>query len=41
MVTVGTHCLLEDGREKWQSGEENKKRGGDWLAQIYRHNDVG
>ncbi|KAK5112190.1 hypothetical protein LTR85_011623 [Meristemomyces frigidus] len=26
-------------RENWQSGEENKKRGADWLAQIYRHND--
>ncbi|KAK5138405.1 hypothetical protein LTR08_003466 [Meristemomyces frigidus] len=26
-------------REHWQSGEENKKRGEQWLAQIYRHND--
>ncbi|KAF2480018.1 hypothetical protein BDY17DRAFT_329933 [Neohortaea acidophila] len=27
-------------REKWQSGEENAKRGADWLAQIYKHNDA-
>ncbi|KAK0787160.1 hypothetical protein LTR91_015301 [Friedmanniomyces endolithicus] len=27
-------------REHWQSGEANKQRGRDWLAQIYRHNDA-
>nr|POE82361.1 hypothetical protein CFP56_72509 [Quercus suber] len=27
-------------REHWQSGPENQKRGTDWLAQIYRHNDA-
>lgn len=26
-------------REHWHSGKENQKRGNDWLAQIYRHND--
>ena len=27
-------------RENWQSGEENRKRGTDWLMEIYRHNDA-
>jgi len=27
-------------RECWQSGEANRQRGADWLAQIYRHNDA-
>lgn len=33
---------LADGqtRENWQSGEENQKRGMDWLMEIYRHNDA-
>ncbi|KXL41386.1 hypothetical protein M433DRAFT_140411 [Acidomyces richmondensis BFW] len=26
-------------REHWQSGKENQKRGAEWLAKIYRHND--
>ena len=26
-------------REHWKSGEENQKRGRDWLGTIYRHND--
>lgn len=31
------HCRSS---EHWQSGEENKQRGTDWLAEIYRHNDA-
>lgn len=27
-------------RENWHSGEENRKRGTDWLMEIYRHNDA-
>lgn len=31
---------LTEIRENWQSGEENRKRGMDWLMEIYRHNDA-
>jgi hypothetical protein len=34
-ITLNRLC-----RENWQSGEANRKRGANWLAQIYRHNDA-
>ncbi|WPG98259.1 Hypothetical protein R9X50_00104700 [Acrodontium crateriforme] len=42
--SIGANEREEDkdysfSREHWQSGEANRKRGGDWLAQIYKHND--
>ncbi len=27
-------------REDWQADKANEKRGADWLAKIYRHNDA-
>ncbi|KAK5171506.1 uncharacterized protein LTR77_004651 [Saxophila tyrrhenica] len=27
-------------REDWQADEANRKRGAEWLAKIYRHNDA-
>ena len=34
-------CLLAEKRETWQSGEENRKRGSEWLDQIYQKNRSG
>lgn len=32
---------MGEGREHWQSGEENKARGMAWLDQIYRQDRKG
>lgn len=38
-VSSVAHVLTLDSSEHWNSGPENRQRGRDWLATIYRHND--
>ena len=40
MTDLVTFNWLTICREFWQSGEANRKRGSDWLKQLYRHNDA-
>ena len=38
LICLGSSLISSFDSENWSSGEDNRKRGRDWLDQIYKAN---